>query len=389
MSERFRPKFHFTSKVNWINDPNGLLWHNGRYHLYFQHNPFGTAWGHMSWGHASSVDLLSWDEHEVAIPEDEGTGEMIFSGSAVFDASGSCGVQNSIVACYTSNSVPPAKPKQYQSIAISKDGGYTFEKYGKPVLDRDLEDYRDPKVFKFQDEWRMVVVLSKEHRAEILRSTNLIDWESLSFFGEPEAPEVVWECPDLFPLELNGKTHWVLIISVNPGGPLNGSGTKYYVGDFDGTTFTSDQPAQWLDHGRDNYAGVTFNDDPNGERILIGWMNSWGKTEHPSLPWTGAMTIPRKLGLALVDGRILLTQEPIVAPSEKITLNADNDWQVTLNSELVLRYNLESATIEIAGYSAHKVFDGDVEFEVLRDACSVEIFNLDRTISFTFLTFAE
>ncbi len=389
MSERFRPLFHFTPKANWINDPNGLIWHDGRYHLYYQHNPLGTDWGHMSWGHASSVDLLNWQEHDVAIPENEASGEMIFSGSAVFDREGGCGVKNSIVACYTSNSVPPAKPKQYQSIAISTDGGYTFEKFGKPVLDRDLEDFRDPKVFRYEDEWRMVVVLSKEHRAEILRSTNLIDWESLSFFGEPEATEVVWECPDLFPLQLDGKTYWVLIISVNPGGPLNGSGTKYYVGDFDGTTFTTNQASNWLDYGRDNYAGVTFNDAPNDERILIGWMNSWGKTEHPDLPWTGAMTIPRKLGLTKVDGTVLLTQEPIRPASESIFLNAENKYQVAINRELTLRYLAEAGELEIGGYRAKRAFEGQIELNVLRDACSVEIFSKDRTISFSFLTFAE
>lgn len=388
MTEKFRPKFHFTTQKNWINDPNGLVWHDGLYHLYYQHNPFGTAWGHMSWGHATSSDLVHWTEYPVAIAEDEAEGEMIFSGSAVHDPQGTAGFPGAIVACYTSHYGQQSPVRQAQSLAISTDGGFTFTKQGE-VLDRSLSDFRDPKVFRYRDQWRMVVVHSLECRVEILGSENLREWNSLSFFAMPEDEGVIWECPDLFELHLNGESHWVLIVSVNPGGPLNGSGTKYFVGSFDGIAFEASQQAQWLDYGRDNYAGVTYNDAPGDERILIGWMNSWGKTPHLELPWTGAMTIPRRLSLVGRDGLLKLRQDPVVVPAETVVLDTSNAFSADLNSELKAHFESTSGQLTIAGYTATLTPDQALELEVLRDQCSLEIFTADRTVSFTFLTFAE
>lgn len=384
----FRPRWHFTPEKNWINDPNGLIWHDGLYHLYYQHNPFGTAWGHMSWGHATSEDLIHWNEHPVAIAENADSGEAIFSGSAVFDELGDSGTPGSIVACYTSHTGTPGAIRQYQSLAISTDGGYTFTKQG-PVLDKGLSDFRDPKVFRYKDEWRMVVVHSIDCKVEILRSKNLRDWESLSFFSAPETVGVIWECPDLFELEMAGGKLWVMIVSVNPGGPLNGSGTKYFVGEFDGTTYTPIQSAKWLDFGRDNYAGVTYNNEPNAERILIGWMNSWGKTTHPELPWTGAMTIPRRLSLSELEGEIWVKQDPVLEPNLKVVLDASNDYSHRFNSELTASYDKSTGVFEIAGYQAQLPIQDSPELEVLVDNCSIEVFLKSRTVSFTFLTFAE
>ncbi|MEY4434317.1 MAG: hypothetical protein RIR16_357 [Actinomycetota bacterium] len=387
---KFRPKFHFTPKSNWINDPNGLVWANDRYHLFYQHNPFGTKWGHMSWGHASSLDLVNWVEHPIAIPEDALNSEAIFSGSAVIDKKGSVGNIGAMVACYTACYSSPEGTRQVQKLAVSNDGGLTFEKLPEPIVDRNKADFRDPKIFEFKDEWRMVVAHSKEHEIEILRSSDLLNWESLSYFGaKEEDPEIVWECPDLFPVELEGEEHWVLLVSVNPGGPLNGSGTKYFVGSFDGTRFSSESDPIWLDFGRDNYAGVTYNNEPNAERILIAWMNSWGKTPHPELPWTGAMTIPRKLGLTRSFGEIRLTQEPVTKPNLRITLNEANAFEYQINSELTVRFDPETGIIAINGYKAQSEVARQLQLDLLVDNCSVEVFNLDRTISFSFLTFAD
>jgi levanase/fructan beta-fructosidase len=341
----------------------------------------------MSWGHATSEDLIHWVEHPVAIPEDSNANEAIFSGSAVFDEQGTAGEEGSIVACYTSHVEQGESKKQYQSIAISTDGGYTFAKQGS-VLDRNLRDFRDPKVFRYQDHWLMVVVHPADQKVEILRSDDLRNWESLSFFGYPMDGDVIWECPDLFQLKLNGDAYWVLIISVNPGGPKNGSGTLYFVGEFDGKTFTASQPPQWLEFGRDNYAGVTFNQAPNGERILIGWMNSWGKTPHPDLPWTGAMTIPRKLRLVSMQGSIWLAQEPVMAPQYKITLSATNNFTSVLPHGISVDYQTDTGTLSILSYEADVGQQQELVLEVLEDSCSLEVFAMNGTRVFSFLVFS-
>ena len=383
---KYRPKFHFTAAKNWINDPNGLLWHDEKYHLYYQHNPFGTKWGHMSWGHATSEDLISWTEHPVAILEDESAGEAIFSGSAVYDETGTAGVANSIVACYTAHTELGGQKRQYQAIAISSDGGFTFEKQG-PVLDVGKQDFRDPKVFRYNSAWYMVVAHPIEQQVEILRSQNLREWHHLSYFQHLGPDDAIWECPDLFELQADGEAKWVLIVSLNPGGPQNGSGTMYFIGEFDGVTFTKTQEPKWLDFGRDNYAGVTFNDAPNLERILIGWMNSWGKTDHPELEWTGAMTVPRKLSLVSANSKWSLRQDPVVAPQHVYTLNARNKYTELLPHGIAANYNPESGQLIIAGYTAELPGMDQVVLEVLEDSCSVEIFANNRTVSFTFLVF--
>jgi fructan beta-fructosidase len=246
--QTYRPQFHFTPQKNWMNDPNGLLYYKGEYHLFFQYNPEGNTWGHISWGHAVSKDLTHWKELPVAIPEDPATNELIFSGSAVVDTNNTSGFGTKanppIVAIYTS-----ATPgSQAQSLAYSTDSGRTFTKYaGNPVLDIGSAEFRDPKVFWYAPakQWRMVVVRALEHKVDIYGSSNLKKWTHLSDFGPTGATGGAWECPDLFPLAVNGDPHhtkWVMVVNLNPGGIAGGSGGQYFVGDFDGTKFTSDDP---------------------------------------------------------------------------------------------------------------------------------------------------
>jgi sucrose-6-phosphate hydrolase SacC (GH32 family) len=231
--------------------------------VFFQHNPFGREWGHMSWGHAVSKDLLHWEELPVAIPEEESG--AIFSGSAV-------SIGDEIVAIYTRDK----DKRQTQCIAVSKDNGGTFTKFeGNPVLDLNMEHFRDPKVFAYKDHWIMALVKAEEHLVCFYSSTDLKQWTALSEFGKVGATGGQWECPDFFPLSIDGEEVWVLIVSLSPGGIKNTSGTQYFIGDFDGKTFSprySTTEPRWLDYGSHNYAGVTFNNEPNNKRIF---MENW------------------------------------------------------------------------------------------------------------------
>ncbi|MEV7455784.1 glycoside hydrolase family 32 protein [Pseudarthrobacter oxydans] len=337
-ADPYRPEFHFTAERNWLNDPNGLVYLNGTYHLFYQHNPFGTDWGNMSWGHATSPDLLHWDEQPVAIPCDER--EAIFSGSAVFDEHNTSGLGTArnppLVAIYTSaySAASPLAGRQAQSLAYSLDEGATWTKYfGNPVLDRASADFRDPKVFWYDGAagsyWVMVAVEAVERQVVLYKSANLKSWEYLSTFGPANATGGVWECPDLFELPVDGnpgETRWVLIVNINPGGIAGGSAGQYFLGAFDGVEFRSGSTVTeglqqdgsrmreygWLDWGRDYYAAVSFSGVADGRRIMIGWMNNWdyaGST--PTGGWRSAMTLPREVSLARLDGRLVLRQTAI------------------------------------------------------------------------------
>jgi sucrose-6-phosphate hydrolase SacC (GH32 family) len=311
LDHEYRPQFHFTPAKNWMNDPNGLVWHKGEYHLFFQHNPQGTQWGHMSWGHAVSKDLLTWEELPVAIAEDDDG--AIFSGSAVSDG-------DELIAIYTRHT----DTNQSQCIARSMDNGRSFTKYEyNPVLDEKKKDFRDPKVFKYKDHWIMCVAQPHDHQISFYSSPNLINWKHLSDFGPAAAQGGVWECPDLFPLSIDGEEVWVLIVSLSPGG-LHGSGTQYFIGHFDGAAFVPRYPTdvpRWLDYGKDNYAGVTFNNEPNGKRFFIGWMANWDDVKnHPATSWSTQMTIPRELGLAKFKDEIVVTQQSNIKPTYEIEI---------------------------------------------------------------------
>jgi sucrose-6-phosphate hydrolase SacC (GH32 family) len=311
-----------------MNDPNGLIFHDGVYHLFFQHNPEAHHWDNMSWGHATSPDLVHWTEHPLAIPH--GPDEHIFSGSVVADTDDTAGFaaggRPALVAIYTS---AYHDGRQAQSLAYSTDAGMTWVKYaGNPVLDRDSRDFRDPRVFRYHPAsgpsyWVMVAAMAVEHRVVLYRSDDLRDWTYLSTFGPANSIGGLWECPDLFPLAVggDGRTEWVLIVSVNPGGVAGGSATQYFLGEFDGVTFTcsTEKPSDgkpdtfdWLDWGRDFYAAVTFDGVPDGRRILLGWMNNWDYARHvPTSPWRGSMSLARELSLNETEGRLRLVQAPV------------------------------------------------------------------------------
>ena len=321
MASHLRSALRFSPERNWINDPNGLIYYKGKYHLFFQHNPFENVWGHMSWGHAVSEDLISWTELPVAIGDDDV--HAIFSGSAVVDYFNTTGfgtLENpAMVAIYTAHKHDDSH--QSQALAYSLDEGLTWVKYeGNPVLDLQLNHFRDPKVMwdRTTEAWLMTVVLPKERKTSFYSSKDLQNWAHLSDFGPAGAVEGDWECPDLIQLPVDGdktKKSWVMIVSLNPGGIEGGSGTQYFVGDFDGKSFKPSQDyakPQWIDYGKDNYAGVTFSNMPDSRTVLIGWMNSWQYAGNlPKSDWTGAMTIPRELALTKNKNGLSLLSTPI------------------------------------------------------------------------------
>lgn len=323
--EPYRPQYHFSPLRNWTNDPNGLVWFDGEYHLFYQYNPFGDRWGHMSWGHAVSRDLLHWQELPVALPEENGI--MIFTGSTVVDernSSGFCtGGKACMVAVYTGHT--PRSPGhavlQTQNIAYSNDRGRTWTKYsGNPVLNLGLADFRDPHVFwsKAASRWVMVVALPNQHKVLFYRSTDLKQWERAGEFGPAGAAGGQWECPTLTEVPVQGaarQTRWVLKIGLNPGALQGGSGEQYFVGRFDGSTFTNENPPEttlWTDYGKDCYCALPFNGSPPGGPVLLGWMNNWQYAgDVPTSPWRGQMTIPRRLQLQSTPQGLRLAQQPI------------------------------------------------------------------------------
>ena len=319
--EPHRPQFHFSPPAKWMNDPNGMFFYEGEYHLFYQYYPDSTVWGPMHWGHAVSTDLVHWEHLPVALyPDSLG---YIFSGSAVVDWNNTSGLgqngQPPIIAIFTYHQHEMEQAGrsdfQYQGIAYSNDKGRTWTKYeGNPVLPNTekIRDFRDPKVIWYGPSRQWIMVFAAADHVKFFGSPNLIDWTHLSDFGKEWGVHAgVWECPDLFPLgvESTDLTKWVLLLSINPGAPNGGSGTQYFVGDFDGKRFTldptfapavKDEKGVWLDYGRDNYAGVTWSDMPllDGRRIFIGWMSNWDYARVvPTETWRSAMTLPRTLTL--------------------------------------------------------------------------------------------
>lgn len=322
--EPWRPQFHFTPATNWMNDPNGMVFYDGEYHLFYQFNPFGIKWGHMSWGHAVSKDLVRWEHLPIALYEENDV--MIFSGSAVVDWKNTSGFGKDgkppMVAIYTGHYTK--KPLQNQHLAYSNDKGRTWTKYsGNPVLDMGEKDFRDPKVFWHEPtkRWLMTVAWPIERKVRFYASPNLKDWTHLSDFGPSGSTKGIWECPDLFPLRIEGKRgaeQWVLIVNVGSGAPAGGSGCQYFVGAFDGKQFTSaratNEPALWADWGRDFYAAVSWSDIPkrDGRRLWLGWMSNWEyANDVPTSPWRSAMSIARELSLRKTDDGWRLVQRPV------------------------------------------------------------------------------
>ncbi len=322
----YRPIFHFTPQKGWMNDPNGMIFLNGQYHLFYQHYPAATVWGPMHWGHATSKDLVDWTHLPIALyPDSIG---MIFSGSAVLDKNNTSGLGRNgiapLVAIFTQHNMPGEKAGrvdfQNQSIAFSLDEGRTWTKYaGNPVLKTpNLKDFRDPKVIWHAPTQKWIMNLAVADHIEFYSSPNLIDWTKESELGKGQfAHGGVWECPDLLPFNVNGQTIWVLLVSMNPGGPNSGSATQYMVGDFDGHVFKPfSTQTKWMDYGPDNYAGVTFSN--KGDRnILIGWMSNWNYANLvPTDKWRSAMTVPRELSVVKRN-----TNENTASSTSAISLN--------------------------------------------------------------------
>lgn len=310
-----RPLFHFSPPSGWMNDPNGLVFHAGQYHLFYQYFPHSADWGPMHWGHAVSRDLVRWEHLPVALfPDEDG---MIFSGSAVVDWRNTAGFgRESLVACYTRHREPGHH--ETQCLAYCLDGGRTWHKYeNNPVLSNpSLRDFRDPKVFWWQDRWQMALAAGR--RVLFYQSPDLKNWTFGGDFSvESDEPNSVWETPDLFPLPLgeNGETRWVLTLGVSDGGPAGGSASRYFIGRFDGQTFYSETAPDiplWLDYGPDCYAAQTWSDEPSGRRVLAAWLSNWRYARQtPPLPARGMLTLPRELSLIETADGPRLVQKPI------------------------------------------------------------------------------
>lgn len=313
--EKYRPAYHHTPLYGWMNDPNGMVYHDGVWHLCYQWNPFGSKWQNMTWGHSTSRDLIHWEPQEPALlPDGLGT---IFSGSSAIDEANSAGFgKNSIVTLFTS-----AANSQVQSLAYSNDGGYTYTTYpGNPVLTLESEA-RDPNMFWNEEtkQWTLILAHALDHEMLIFTSPDLKSWTLQSSFGKGlGAQDGVWECPDLFELPVTGtqEKKWVLICNINPGGPFGGSATQYFTGSFDGKTFKVDTdasgnvPTKWLDYGKDHYATVSWSDTP-GRRTVIGWMSNWQyAAEVPTLQFRSANTLPREMGVFKVDDQYYVSSKP-------------------------------------------------------------------------------
>jgi fructan beta-fructosidase len=354
-NEAHRPQFHFTPPSEWMNDPNGMVYYDGEYHLFYQHYPDSTVWGPMHWGHAVSTDLVHWEQLPIAIyPDSLG---LIFSGSAVVDWNNTTGFGTKenppMIAIYTYHLMEGERAGrhnfQYQAIAYSTDKGRTWTKYeGNPVIPNDekIHDFRDPKVFWHEDSEQWVMIFARGDRVRIYNSSDLKAWTLTSEFGAGIGQASPWECPDLFELPIEGtdKTKWVMLLSIGTNGaqvgPNGGSATQYFVGDFDGKTFTNDNDEAttlWLDYGRDNYAGVTWSDIPkeDGRRLFIGWMSNWEYAQVvPTEVWRSAMTLPRTLGLRNTDNGARLVVEPVKEIQKLRTGEAETGTEKTISKGL-------------------------------------------------------
>ena len=361
--EKHRPQFHFTPEANWMNDPNGMFYYEGEYHLFYQYYPDSTVWGPMHWGHAKSEDLVYWEHLPIALfPDSIG---CIFSGGAVVDKhnTSKLGDLNKppIVATFTHHDFIGEKRKtndfQKQSIAYSVDGGATWIKYkNNPVIPNTekIKDFRDPKVIWHEGSQKWILVLAAYDKVKFYASPNLIDWTFLSDFGIPGDTRL-WECPDLFPMNVEGEdeTKWVLLVSIQKEAPNGGTATSYFIGDFNGKEFQSDINTQkWLDWGTDNYAFVTWNNVPvNDGRILgIGWMSNWQYAQIvPTETWRSGMTLPRELKLQNLDGNLILYSTPV---KELQKLRRDSTsfdrMLITEEKELHDSFNLSQSEIELS-----------------------------------------
>ena len=370
--EQYRPVYHHTPAYGWMNDPNGMFYKDGVWHLYFQHNPFGSQWENMTWGHSTSTDLMHWTYQGDAVePDAWGT---VFSGSAVVDKENTAGFgKDAVVAMYTS-----ADENQTQSLAYSTDNGKTFTKYdGNPVLTSNTPDFRDPHMFWNEDIKKWNMILAEGQHMNIYSSADLKSWTLESTFGEGYGSHGgVWECPDLMKMKVRGtdKEKWMLICNINPGGPFGGSATQYFVGDFDGHRFTCDtkpEVTKWMDYGKDHYATVTFDNAPDGRHVAIAWMSNWQYANQvPTMQYRSANSIPRDLDLYEYEGDIYCG----VVPSPEVTAARSKKSTKSLSAtyEVVVTFR-GSSTITLSNALGEQV--------VLTYNEKEKIFSMDRTKS--------
>ena len=370
--EQYRPVYHHTPAYGWMNDPNGMFYKDGVWNLYFQHNPYGSQWENMTWGHSTSTDLVHWKfQGDPVQPDALGT---VFSGSAVVDKENTSGFgKGAVIALYTS-----AGESQTQSMVYSTDNGKTFTKYeGNPVITSNVPDFRDPHMFWNEDIKKWNMILAAGQHMEIYTSDNLKDWKLESSFGEKYGNHGgVWECPDLMKMKVRGtdKEKWMLICNINPGGPFGGSATQYFIGDFDGHKFTCEskpEVTKWMDYGKDHYATVTFDNAPAGRRVAIAWMSNWQYANQvPTLQYRSGNSIPRDLGLFEYKGETYCS----VVPSPEITAARSKKATKVLSESCEMVVNLKgNATITLSNDNGEKVV-------MLYDA-KAETFSMDRTKS--------
>ena len=370
--EQYRPVYHHTPAYGWMNDPNGMFYKDGVWNLYFQHNPYGSQWENMTWGHSTSTDLVHWKYEGDAVESDAlGT---VFSGSAVVDKDNTAGFgKGAVIALYTS-----AGENQTQSMAYSTDNGKTFTKYeGNPIITSNVPDFRDPHMFWNEDIKKWNMILAAGQHMEIYTSDNLKDWKLESSFGAEYGNHGgVWECPDLMKLKVRGtdKEKWMLICNINPGGPFGGSATQYFVGDFDGHKFTCDskpEVTKWMDYGKDHYATVTFDNAPEGRHVAIAWMSNWQYANQvPTLQYRSGNSIPRDLGLFEYKGETYCS----VVPSPEMTAARSKKAGKKLTESCEMVVNLKgNATITLSNDKGEKV--------VMNYDAKAETFSMDRTKS--------
>lgn len=370
--EQYRPIYHHTPAYGWMNDPNGMFYKDGVWNLYFQHNPYGSQWENMTWGHSTSTDLVHWKyEGDAVEPDALGT---VFSGSAVVDMENTSGFgKGAVIALYTS-----AGESQTQSLVYSTDNGKTFHKFeGNPVITSNVPDFRDPHMFWNEDIKKWNMILAAGQHMEIYSSDNLKDWKYESSFGEKYGNHGgVWECPDLMKMKVRGtdKEKWMLICNINPGGPSGGSATQYFVGDFDGHKFTCDskpEVTKWMDYGKDHYATVTFDNAPEGRHVAIAWMSNWQyATQVPTQQYRSGNSIPRDLGLFEYKGETYCS----VVPSPEMTAARSKKAGKKLTESCEMVVNLKGdATITLSNDKGEKV--------VMNYDAKAETFSMDRTKS--------
>ncbi len=419
--EKYRPVYHHTPAWGWMNDPNGMFYKDGVWHLYFQYNPYGSQWENMTWGHSTSTDLIHWTFQGAPIEADAwGT---IFSGSAVVDHNNTAGFgKGAVVAMYTS-----AGENQTQSIAYSNDNGQTFTKYdGNPVLTSNTPDYRDPHVFWNEDIKRWNMIMAEGQHMDIYSSADLKEWKLESQFGAEYGNHGgVWECPDLMKMKVRGTDQykWMLLCNINPGGPFGGSATQYFVGQFDGHKFTCEsapEVTKWMDYGKDHYATVTFDNAPDGRRVAMAWMSNWQYANQvPTMQYRSANSVPRDLDLYEYQGQTYcgVTPSPELAAARPKkatkTLTEACEMVVTLKGnatitlandkgeQVVMTYDEKSRTFAMdRTKSGQKEFSDDFaaltvapvhgkmsQLRLFIDRSSIEAFDADGKMAMTNLVF--